>query len=57
VLSTTWSFPPGSTPDRPDSPDRFDICYGMADDRIGVARLDLTETLPGRVKQSNQAEV
>jgi len=31
-------------------PDRFDIYYGMADDRIGVARLDLPERLPpGRV--------
>ncbi len=29
-------------------PDRFDIYYGMADDRIGVARLDLPETLPGQ---------
>ena len=27
-------------------PDRFDIYYGMADDRIGVARLDLPELLP-----------
>ena len=27
-------------------PDRFDVYYGMADDRIGVARLDLPETLP-----------
>ncbi len=27
-------------------PDRFDIYYGMADDRIGVARLDMPETLP-----------
>lgn len=26
-------------------PDRFDVYYGMADDRIGVARLDLPETL------------
>jgi len=24
-------------------PDRFDVYYGMADDRIGVARLDLPE--------------
>jgi predicted GH43/DUF377 family glycosyl hydrolase len=39
------------------SPDRFDIYYGMADDRIGVARLDLPGTLPGRVKEGNQAEV
>ena len=27
-------------------PDRFDIYYGMADDRIGVARLDVPATLP-----------
>ncbi|MEO5893034.1 MAG: hypothetical protein ABIQ31_22480 [Ferruginibacter sp.] len=26
-------------------PDRFDVYYGMADSRIGVARLDLPETL------------
>ena len=29
-----------------DKPDRFDIYYGMADNRIGVARLDLPEFLP-----------
>ena len=28
------------------SPDRFDIYYGMADKRIGVARLDLPDLLP-----------
>jgi predicted GH43/DUF377 family glycosyl hydrolase len=28
------------------SPDRFDIYYGMADRRIGVARLDMPEVLP-----------
>ena len=28
------------------SPDRFDVYYGMADNRIGVARLDMPETLP-----------
>jgi predicted GH43/DUF377 family glycosyl hydrolase len=27
-------------------PDRFDVYYGMADNRIGVARLDLPDTLP-----------
>ena len=27
------------------APDRFDVYYGMADDRIGVARLDLPEVL------------
>jgi len=28
------------------TPDRFDVYYGMADDRIGVARLDLPDRLP-----------
>ena len=28
------------------TPDRYDVYYGMADCRIGVARLDLPETLP-----------
>jgi predicted GH43/DUF377 family glycosyl hydrolase len=28
------------------TPDRFDVYYGMADDRIGVARLDLPHSLP-----------
>jgi predicted GH43/DUF377 family glycosyl hydrolase len=28
------------------TPDRFDIYYGMADNRIGVARLDLPDILP-----------
>lgn len=28
------------------SPDRFDVYYGMADKRIGVARLDVPERLP-----------
>jgi predicted GH43/DUF377 family glycosyl hydrolase len=28
------------------SPDRFDVYYGMADNRIGVARLDLLDHLP-----------
>ena len=28
------------------SPDRFDIYYGMADKRIGVARLDVPDLLP-----------
>ena len=27
-------------------PDRFDVYYGMADDRIGVARLDVPDLLP-----------
>ena len=29
-----------------DTPDRFDVYYGMADNRIGVARLDLPEQMP-----------
>jgi predicted GH43/DUF377 family glycosyl hydrolase len=29
-------------------PDRFDVYYGMADNRIGVARLDLPDPLPPR---------
>ena len=28
------------------APDRFDVYYGMADNRIGVARLDVPERLP-----------
>jgi predicted GH43/DUF377 family glycosyl hydrolase len=28
------------------TPDRFDVYYGMADSRIGVARFDLPESLP-----------
>ncbi len=27
-------------------PNRFDVYYGMADNRIGVARLDLPDVLP-----------
>jgi beta-1,2-mannobiose phosphorylase / 1,2-beta-oligomannan phosphorylase len=39
-------------------PDRFDVYYGMADDRIGVARLDLPEGLPtGAVADSPEHEV
>jgi predicted GH43/DUF377 family glycosyl hydrolase len=30
------------------SPNRFDVYYGMADNRIGVARLDLPVILPSR---------
>jgi predicted GH43/DUF377 family glycosyl hydrolase len=40
------------------APDRFDVYYGMADDRIGVARLDLPETLPfGGLAHSPGAKV
>jgi len=28
------------------TPNRFDVYYGMADSKIGVARLDLPEKLP-----------
>jgi predicted GH43/DUF377 family glycosyl hydrolase len=40
------------------SPDRFDIYYGMADDRIGVARLDVPDLLPpGGVADPPDAKV
>jgi predicted GH43/DUF377 family glycosyl hydrolase len=40
------------------SPDRFDVYYGMADDRIGVARLDVPEILPvGGVTDHAKAKV
>jgi len=29
-----------------DRPGRIDVYYGMADSRIGVARLDVPDTLP-----------
>jgi predicted GH43/DUF377 family glycosyl hydrolase len=39
-------------------PDRFDVYYGMADDRIGVARLDVPEALPsGALAHSPRAKV
>lgn len=39
-------------------PDRFDIYYGMADNRIGVARLDLPNFIPqGRVVDPLEAKV
>jgi predicted GH43/DUF377 family glycosyl hydrolase len=41
-----------------DSPDRFDIYYGMADNRIGVARLDVPDFLPpGGVADPPEAKV
>jgi predicted GH43/DUF377 family glycosyl hydrolase len=40
------------------TPDRFDVYYGMADNRIGVARLDLPERLPaGGVADAPEARV
>ena len=40
------------------APDRFDVYYGMADSRIGVARLDLPDSLPpGGVADSPGAKV
>ena len=39
-------------------PDRFDVYYGMADSRIGVARLDVPECLPpGAVADPPEAKV
>jgi predicted GH43/DUF377 family glycosyl hydrolase len=37
-------------------PDRFDVYYGMADSRIGVARLNLPEHLPAEAKQQGAIE-
>jgi hypothetical protein len=40
------------------APDRFDVYYGMADNRIGVARLDLPNALPsGGVTNPPEAKV
>ncbi|HEY0256935.1 MAG TPA: hypothetical protein VGC39_05795 [Candidatus Methylacidiphilales bacterium] len=40
------------------SPDRFDVYYGMADSRIGVARLDVPNILPtGGVIEPPEAKV
>jgi predicted GH43/DUF377 family glycosyl hydrolase len=40
------------------SPDRFDVYYGMADYRIGVARLDVPDSLPsGGVADSPEGKV
>ena len=40
------------------TPDRLDVYYGMADNRIGVARLDLPERLPpGAVADAPEAKV
>jgi predicted GH43/DUF377 family glycosyl hydrolase len=40
------------------TPDRIDVYYGMADKRIGVARLDVPEVLPpGRVADPPEAKV
>jgi predicted GH43/DUF377 family glycosyl hydrolase len=40
------------------SPDRFDVYYGMADNSIGVARLDLPDFLPPEgVADSAEAKV
>jgi predicted GH43/DUF377 family glycosyl hydrolase len=40
------------------SPDRFDVYYGMADCRIGVARLDVPDVLPpGKIADPPEAKV
>jgi len=41
-----------------DMPDRFDVYYGMADSRIGAARLDLSNSLsPGGAADPAKAKV
>ena len=39
------------------SPDRFDIYFGMADNRIGVARLDVPEHLPEGAPADDQDQM
>ena len=40
------------------TPDRFDVYYGMADNRIGVARFDLPDFVPtGGVPDPPEAKV
>jgi predicted GH43/DUF377 family glycosyl hydrolase len=40
------------------APDRFDVYYGMADSRIGVARLDVPDFVPtGGVADPPEAKV
>jgi predicted GH43/DUF377 family glycosyl hydrolase len=40
------------------APDRFDVYYGMADNRIGVARLDVPDLLPpGRIADPPEGKV
>ena len=40
------------------TPDRLDVYYGMADNRIGVARLDLPQKLPAEaVADASEAKV
>lgn len=39
------------------APDRFDVYYGMADNRIGVARLDVPECLPPDATLNDLAKV
>ena len=40
------------------TPDRFDVYYGMADNRVGAARLDLPDYLPeGTDADSPEAKV
>jgi predicted GH43/DUF377 family glycosyl hydrolase len=39
------------------APDRFDVYYGMADSRIGVARLDMPDVLqPGGTADAPDAK-
>jgi predicted GH43/DUF377 family glycosyl hydrolase len=48
----------GRSPMSCSPPDRFDVYYGMADKRIGVARLDLPEHIPAEaVADAPEAKV
>jgi hypothetical protein len=46
ILTLVAAPPPRLSRDDLGSPDRFDVYYGIADYRIGVARLDLPDFVP-----------
>jgi beta-1,2-mannobiose phosphorylase / 1,2-beta-oligomannan phosphorylase len=57
-IVTDVVFPTGI--DRRDDlgyPDRFDIYYGMADSRIGAARLELSDLLPNGIAEVEASKV
>ncbi|MCO5948576.1 hypothetical protein NAF19_16875 [Mucilaginibacter sp. RT5R15] len=37
-------------------PNRFDVYYGMADDRIGVAKMEVPDVLPSGAKVNKQVK-
>ncbi|MEO6851566.1 putative GH43/DUF377 family glycosyl hydrolase [Mucilaginibacter sp. UYP25] len=47
VQSETLCFQQGLTDDDIGQPNRIDVYYGMADDQISVAKMEIPDTLPG----------